>query len=144
VKPIDEAAFLTKMKELITLAKKKKGVLEYKEIMDNLSDIELGPEQIDKVYEYLENNGIDVMGAELESSEDAEEKELDLSVAENTINIDDHVRMYLKEIGKVPLLSADEEVELAKRIEEGDDEAKRRLAEANLRLVVSIAKKIRR
>ena len=98
-------------------------------------------EQIDKVYDYLESQGIDVVSnIELEE-ENPEDKELDLTIAENSINIDDHVRMYLKEIGKVALLSGDEEIELAKRIENGDEEAKRRLAEANLRLVVSIAKK---
>ena len=93
------------------------------------------------MYDYLESQGIDVVSnIELEE-ENPEDKELDLSIAENSINIDDHVRMYLKEIGKVALLSGDEEIELAKRIENGDEEAKRRLAEANLRLVVSIAKK---
>lgn len=141
-KSIDENAFAAKIKELLTIAKKKKNVLEQKDIADCLSGIELDPEQIDKIYEYLESQEIDVIGAELEEVDDeAEDKELDLSVSDNAINIDDHVRMYLKEIGKVPLLSADEEVELAKKIEEGDEEAKRRLAEANLRLVVSIAKK---
>jgi RNA polymerase primary sigma factor len=140
LKPIDENAFAAKMKELLALGKKKKGVLEYKEIMDVLADVELDPEQIDKVYEYLESQGIDVMGA-IELEEDDSERELDLSIAEGSINIDDHVRMYLKEIGKVPLLSADEEIELAKRMEEGDEMAKKRLSEANLRLVVSIAKR---
>lgn len=140
LKPIDENAFTAKMKELLALGKKKKGVLEYKEIMDVLADVELDPEQIDKVYEYLESQGIDVMGA-IELEEEDNERELDLSIADSSINIDDHVRMYLKEIGKVPLLSADEEIELAKRMEEGDEEAKKRLSEANLRLVVSIAKR---
>ncbi len=137
---MDENVFAAKIKELVALAKKKKNILEYKEIMDCLSDIELEPEKIDKIYEYLESQGIDVLGvAELE--EDDSEKELDLSVAEGSINIDDHVRMYLKEIGKVPLLTAEEETELAKRMEAGDETAKQRLAEANLRLVVSIAKR---
>ena len=123
------------------LAKKKKRILDNKDIEEQLSDIELDQEQIDKVYDYLESQGIDVVSnIELEE-ENPEDKELDLSIAENSINIDDHVRMYLKEIGKVALLSGDEEIELAKRIENGDEEAKRRLAEANLRLVVSIAKK---
>ncbi|HAG04575.1 MAG TPA: RNA polymerase sigma factor RpoD [Lachnospiraceae bacterium] len=138
---VDEATFAAKMKDLIALAKKKKGVLEYKEIMDELSNVELGPEQIDKVYEYLETNGITVMGVELEVEDEPDEKELDLSISENAINIDDHVRMYLKEIGKVPLLKPEEEIELAKRIQTGDEDAKKELAEANLRLVVSIAKK---
>jgi RNA polymerase primary sigma factor len=104
-----------------------------------LSDLELTPENIDKVYEYLESQGIEVMGAiELEENED--DRDVDLT-ADSSINIDDHVRMYLKEIGKVPLLTAEEEKELARRMEEGDEEAKKRLSEANLRLVVSIAKR---
>ncbi len=139
MKSIDENVFTVRMKELLALGKKKKGVLEYKEIMDFLSDIELESDQIDKIYEYLESQGIDVLGA-VELEEDGE-KELDLSIAEGSINMDDHVRMYLKEIGKVSLLSADEETELAKRMEDGDEYAKKRLAEANLRLVVSIAKR---
>ncbi len=139
MKPIDENVLSARIKELIVIGKRKKGVLEYKEIMDNLADIELDPEQIEKIYEYLESQGIDVLGA-IELEEDVE-KELDLSIPEGSINIDDHVRMYLKEIGKVPLLNADEEIHLAQLMEEGDDEAKKRLAEANLRLVVSIAKR---
>ena len=141
LKSIDDAAVISKLKELIAIAKKKKNILDYSVIMDNLSTLELTPDQIDKVYEYLEAQGIDIIGAvELEEDEDTAEKNLDLSVNES-INTDDHVRMYLKEIGKVPLLSAEEEIALAQRIEEGDEEAKRKLAEANLRLVVSIAKK---
>ena len=141
MKSSDEAVFAAKMKGLMALAKKKKRILDNKDIEEQLSDIELDQEQIDKVYDYLESQGIDVVSnIELEE-ENPEDKELDLSIAENSINIDDHVRMYLKEIGKVALLSGDEEIELAKRIENGDEEAKRRLAEANLRLVVSIAKK---
>ena len=141
MKSTDEAVFAAKMKGLMALAKKKKRILDNKDIEEQLSDIELDQEQIDKVYDYLESQGIDVVSnIELEE-ENPEDKELDLSIAENSINIDDHVRMYLKESGKVALLSGDEEIELAKRIENGDEEAKRRLAEANLRLVVSIAKK---
>ena len=141
MKSTDEAVFAAKMKGLMALAKKKKRILDNKDIEEQLSDIELDQEQIDKVYDYLESQGIDVVSnIELEE-ENPEDKELDLSIAENSINIDDHVRMYLKEIGKVALLSGDEEIELAKRIENGDEEAKRRLAEANLRFVVSIAKK---
>ena len=133
--------FAQRMKELLALAKKKKNVLEYKEILDFFSDVDLQPEQLDKVEEFLESQGIDILGAiELEDDDD-EDKDLDLSIAEASVNTDDHVRMYLKEIGKVPLLSAEEETELAKRIEEGDEAAKSRLAEANLRLVVSIAKR---
>ena len=141
MKSTDEAVFAAKMKGLMALAKKRKRILDNKDIEEQLSDIELDQEQIDKVYDYLESQGIDVVSnIELEE-ENPEDKELDLTIAENSINIDDHVRMYLKEIGKVALLSGDEEIELAKRIENGDEEAKRRLAEANLRLVVSIAKK---
>ncbi len=133
--------FAQRMKELLTLAKKKKNVLEYKEILEFFADVDLQPEQFDKIEEYLESQGIDILGAIELEDEDEDEKDLDLSIAEASVNTDDHVRMYLKEIGKVPLLSADEETELAKRIEEGDEAAKSRLAEANLRLVVSIAKR---
>jgi RNA polymerase primary sigma factor len=134
----EENLLLTRLKELVIIGKKKKGVLEYKEIMDYLGEIELDADQIEKVYEYFETQGIDVLGA-IEEEEEIE-KELDLSLPEG-INIDDPVRMYLKEIGKVPLLSADEEIILAQKMEEGDAEAKKKLAEANLRLVVSIAKR---
>ena len=141
MKSTDEAVFAAKMKGLMALAKKKKRILDNKDIEEQLSDIELDQEQIDKEYDYLESPGIDVVSNIELDEENPEDKELDLTIAENSINIDDHVRMYLKEIGKVALLSGDEEIELAKRIENGDEEAKRRLAEANLRLVVSIAKK---
>ena len=134
----DEALLLSRLKDLVALAKRKKNVLEYKEIMDGLGDIELEPDQIDKIYEYFEAQGIDVLGV-MDMDEDVE-KEIDISLPEG-INIDDPVRMYLKEIRKVPLLSAEEEIELAKKMEEGDEAAKKKLAEANLRLVVSIAKR---
>lgn len=117
---------------------KKSGSLTYKEIMDELDDIELAPEQIEKIYEVLESMGVEVIG-DLQEEAPAE-GELDLSIPEG-IAIDDPVRMYLKEIGKVPLLSSEEEINLAQRIEEGDQWAKKKLAEANLRLVVSIAKR---
>ncbi|MEG0641771.1 MAG: RNA polymerase sigma factor RpoD [Clostridium sp.] len=118
---------------------KKSGVLTYKEITEILDDVELAPDQIEKIYEILESFGVEVIndGDELTSEQLLEE---DLSIPEG-ISIDDPVRMYLKEIGKVPLLSAEEETSLANRIEEGDQEAKKKLAEANLRLVVSIAKR---
>lgn len=129
------------LKELVERGKAK-GMLTYKEIMDAFEEIELEPDQIEKIYETIENMGVDVVGdieAEMEDIQLTEE-DIDLTLPEG-ISIDDPVRMYLKEIGKVPLLSADEEIELAKRMEKGDTEAKRRLAEANLRLVVSIAKR---
>jgi len=138
LKSVEENTLITRLKELVIIGKKKKDVLEYKEIMEYLGDIELDPDRIDKIYEYFEAQGIDVLGV-IETEEEAE-KEVDLSLPEG-INIDDPVRMYLKEIGKVALLSAEEEVTLAKRMEEGDDIAKKKLAEANLRLVVSIAKR---
>jgi RNA polymerase primary sigma factor len=133
------------IKELVDKGKKN-GMLTYKEIMDTFEEVEMDPDQIDKLYEYLETKGIDVVGAIDNDSdvvnidEDAEEVEIDISVPEG-ISIDDPVRMYLKEIGKVPLLSPEEEIELAKRIRKNDSEAKKKLTEANLRLVVSIAKR---
>ena len=142
--------FLEKLKELVPYAKKKKGVLEFQEINDFFGDIELNEEQVEKIYEYLEENHVDILRISddsddipdddvlLESDEHIED--YDLTVPEN-VSTEDPVRMYLKEIGKVPLLSADEETELAKRMEKGDEMAKKRLAEANLRLVVSIAKR---
>ncbi len=129
------------LKELVEKGKSK-GMLTYKEIMDAFDEVELEPDQIEKIYETVENMGIDVVGdidAEVQELQNSEE-ELDLTLPEG-ISIDDPVRMYLKEIGKVPLLTAEEEIELALRMEAGDNEAKRRLAEANLRLVVSIAKR---
>ncbi len=132
--------FEVKIQELVKLAKSKKNVLEYKEIEEHFKDQELEPDKIEAIYEYLEKSGIDILGKIEEEEEEEEIKELDLSLPEG-INIDDPVRMYLKEIGKVPLLSAEEEVMLAKRMEDGDEIAKQRLAEANLRLVVSIAKR---
>jgi len=148
------AKFEEKLKELVELGKKKKKVLEIQEISDFLSDLELSPEQMEKVYEYLEAMNIDVLrigsdddlDADIDDLILAEEEEgvdmekIDLSVPDG-ISIEDPVRMYLKEIGKVPLLSAEEEIDLARRMSEGDESAKKRLAEANLRLVVSIAKR---
>ncbi len=120
---------------------RKNNSLTYKDIMDEVENIELSPEQIDKIYEVLESMGIEVIGNMAEMANvPEEEEEIDLSVPEG-IAIDDPVRMYLKEIGKVPLLSSEEEIELANRIEAGDMYAKKKLAEANLRLVVSIAKR---
>ncbi len=148
--------FLEKLKELVALGKKKKSILEIQEINDFFSDMELDSEQMEKIFEYLEANNIDVLRIEsqtemvdddidvdeatLSEEDDVDMEKLDLTVPDG-ISIEDPVRMYLKEIGKVPLLTAEEEVELAKRMAEGDEEAKKRLAEANLRLVVSIAKR---
>ena len=129
------------IKELLDKGKKK-GMLSYKEIMDALEEIELDPEQIEKIYESIENMGIEIVGDMEEELEEIqlEPEDLDLSVPEG-ISLDDPVRMYLKEIGKVELLSSDEETELAQRMGQGDQAAKKRLAEANLRLVVNIAKR---
>lgn len=139
----DEGRRIESVKELMKKGKDR-GILTYQEIADHLQGIELTAEQIDEIYEQLANMGIDVLPSESDVQkieEDAtKEEEIDLSVPEG-IGIDDPVRMYLKEIGRVPLLTAEEEIELAKRMEQGDEEAKRLLAEANLRLVVSIAKR---
>ncbi|AVM69387.1 RNA polymerase sigma factor RpoD [Lachnospiraceae bacterium oral taxon 500] len=131
------------LEKLVNEAKRKKNVLEYRQIEDSLKDIELDSEDIEHMYDYLDKMGIDVLGMavdEEEEEDDDEEIELDLTLPDG-INIDDPVRMYLKEIGKVPLLSADEEVELAQKMGEGDVKARQQLTEANLRLVVSIAKR---
>lgn len=145
--------FTEKLNELIKLAKKEKNLLMPEEINNYFKDMNLSPDKIEEIYDYLEKNGIEVLRMtetpevdddiilEMTSEEEEEDIEsIDLSVPEG-ISIEDPVRMYLKEIGKVPLLTAEEEVELAKRMEAGDEEAKKRLAEANLRLVVSIAKR---
>ena len=142
-----------KIKELMALAKKKKNVLEYQEITDTLAGLGLEVEQIERTVDALERSGIDVLRITeeevlpvedddiiLSEEDEVDVENIDLSVPEG-ISIEDPVRMYLKEIGKVPLLSAEEEIELALRMEQGDEEAKKRLAEANLRLVVSIAKR---
>jgi len=133
---------------------KKKGNLSATELMEVLEDMDIGSEQMDKIYDTLENLGIDTVGEDyipdlpdeapppIEALEEIPEEEIvDPNSLVDSFGIDDPVRMYLKEIGKVPLLSADEEIELAKKMELGDEEAKKRLAEANLRLVVSIAKR---
>ena len=148
----DKSKELNIVKDLIEKGKKR-GVLSYKEIIDSLEELDLDTDQIDEVYQSLEDMGIDIVGDKDEDiliekedghkNDDSDEIDLekeDLSVPKG-ISVDDPVRMYLKEIGKVALLKAEEETELAKRMEQGDEEAKRKLAEANLRLVVSIAKR---
>ena len=143
--------FQEKLKELLNLAKKKKNMLEYQEISDFFADLQLDSDKFEKILDFLEANNIDVLRItdddadddillEVDDDDEIEVEKIDLSVPDG-VSIEDPVRMYLKEIGKVPLLSAEEEIELAKRMELGDQEAKKRLAEANLRLVVSIAKR---
>ena len=147
--------FLDRLKDLVALGKKKKSILDVQEINDFFNDMELNAEQMEKVFDYLEANNIDVLRISgdtpdevdvdlddiiISEEDDVDMENIDLSVPEG-VSIEDPVRMYLKEIGKVPLLSAEREIELAQRMEEGDEEAKKELAEANLRLVVSIAKR---
>ena len=142
------ALYEKKLEELVKLAKQKRNVLEYTEISDHFSELELTPGQYEKVLGFLEGNHIDVLRTGepdddeimLADEEEVKVEELDLTVPDG-ISIEDPVRMYLKEIGKVQLLTADEEIDLAKRMEQGDSAAKKKLAEANLRLVVSIAKR---
>lgn len=157
----DKEKFTERLKSLKDLAKQKKNTLEYHDIEECFSDTDLTHAQMKKVTAYLQSHGIDVLSVPKSESDDSDEdvlllkdddevnldeeeeidmEKIDLSVPEG-VSIEDPVRMYLKEIGKVPLLTAEEEVELAKRMEQGDEEAKKRLAEANLRLVVSIAKR---
>lgn len=180
--------FQQKLIEILELGKKKKNMLEYQEIADFFKDLNLDPEKFEMVIDYLEQNGIDVLKISndddvdddiiLDDEDEVEVEKIDLSVPEG-VSVEDPVRMYLKEIGKVPLLSADEEIELAQNMEDGaaatekinvlkgrldgaseeekaeikqeiktlqrdvdkGADAKKRLAEANLRLVVSIAKR---
>ena len=147
-----EAKFLERVRGLIGVARKKKNILEYQEISDYFADLQLNEDQFDNLLELLEQSNVDVLRITeddddipdeeiiLSEEEEVDMESIDLSVPDG-ISIEDPVRMYLKEIGKVPLLSAEEEIDLAQRMEVGDEEAKKRLAEANLRLVVSIAKR---
>ena len=139
----------TKLNELLQIAKKKKNMLEYQEISDYFQGMNLNAEQFEQILDFMEAHNIDVLRISdddddddiiLSEEDEVEVEQIDLSVPDG-ISIEDPVRMYLKEIGKVPLLSAEEEIELAKRMELGDMVAKQRLAEANLRLVVSMAKR---
>ena len=143
--------------KLVKSAQKKKNFIEYSEISKFFPGVDLNKEYMESIVEYLEGKSIDVlrtdindedvildMGDDIEIDEledEVTEADLDMSDLENNVNIEDHVRMYLKEIGKVPLLTSDEEVALAKKKKKGDQAAKAKLAEANLRLVVSIAKR---
>ncbi len=148
-KQIETEMTLEQVKEQLTELGKKRGVLTYEEIAERMNGFEIESDQMDEYYEYLGEQGIDLVGDNdneevpnnRQITKTEEEFDLnDLSVPPG-VKINDPVRMYLKEIGRVDLLSAEEEIRLATRIEEGDEEAKRRLAEANLRLVVSIAKR---
>ena len=150
--PEKDAKIDEKIKDLLALGKKKKNELDYQQVVDSFVDVETSEEDFEKVLETLEKNSIDVLRiseelddgepdeVSLAEEEDVDVENIDLSVPDG-VSIEDPVRMYLKEIGKVPLLTADEEIELAQRMEKGDEEAKKKLAEANLRLVVSIAKR---
>ena len=151
---LSQEEFMKKIGDLITSGKQKKGVLEESEIRAEFKDLKLSEDQYELIVRVLEKNDIDVLQVVEDDDNEVPEDELDI-IDENgedepdlldlsipdSINIEDPVRMYLKEIGKVPLLTAEEEIELAKRMESGDEDAKKRLAEANLRLVVSIAKR---
>ena len=140
-----------KLARLLALAAQKKNILDYQEIMEVLGDDSLNADCIDRTFQVLEAGGVEVQNEigeeELLLFSDEDEEEADPDYSENAVNVsegqpsEDTVRMYLKEIGKIPLLTSGEELALAKRIKEGDEEAGRRLAEANLRLVVSIAKR---
>lgn len=147
--------FDEKLSKLLELAKSKKNVLEEKDIHDAFAGEELTPEKLDRIYDFLDKKHVDVLkmsndddmdpdlfteDEDPDPEDEIDMEHIDLSVPEG-VSVDDPVRMYLKEIGKVPLLSPDEEIELAKKIELGDEEAKKKLAESNLRLVVSIAKR---
>ncbi len=130
------------IKELLELAKKK-GTITLEELNDKLSDIDIGVDDIEKIYERLEKMGVEITGEDSAREEevDLEGEDMEEIISSEGIGIDDHVRMYLKDIGKVPLLSLAEEIECAKQMAEGDEYAKQKLSEANLRLVVSIAKR---
>ncbi|WP_374718613.1 RNA polymerase sigma factor RpoD [Parageobacillus toebii] len=147
-KQADTDVTFEQAKEQLTELGKKRGILTYEEIAERLAGFDLDSDQMDEFYEYLADQGIEVISeSDLDADPDiddlSKEEEFDLNdlSVPPGVKINDPVRMYLKEIGRVPLLSAEEEIELAKRIEQGDEEAKRRLTEANLRLVVSIAKR---
>ena len=149
-KEVENELTFEQVKEQLTELGKKTGVLAYDDIAEKMANFELDSEQMDEFYEFLGDQGVELVGdseedetpnaKQIKKSDDDEFDLNDLSVPPG-VKINDPVRMYLKEIGRVDLLSAEDEIKLANRIEEGDEEAKRRLAEANLRLVVSIAKR---
>lgn len=144
----EKMTFDERLKMLVSSSRNRKDSMAFQEVLDYFSDIDLTEEQIEQIYDAMEKAHVDLMKIDdsdvpedfLEEESTEEIPEIDLSVPEG-VSMEDPVRMYLKEIGKVPLLSTEEELELAKRIEDGDEEAKQRLSEANLRLVVSIAKR---
>lgn len=158
---MEKEEFITRLESLVKKARENSDVIEISDIDEKFKGISLSEEQTEAIYAYLENNGVDVnrVDSDKETGGDIvpdivdedeptdlneeEEEEIDLGVIEvpETVSVDDPVRMYLREIGTVPLLTPEEELELAKRKSEGDEEAKRKLVEANLRLVVSIAKR---
>lgn len=152
----NRTVFNQRLKELVEFARKKKNILEYDEISEFFKGIELNEREINRIYDILDKYEIDYLKVSPEDEDEPDDmdeididlddvdkeeiEEIDYSIPDG-VSLEDPVRVYLKEIGKVPLLTAEEEVALAKRIEEGDLEARRRLTEANLRLVVSIAKR---
>ena len=149
---VDERVqFLESLNKLVEMGKKKDGKINFSDINEQFKDIDLDGDKTEKILDYLEQNGIIAILPDTDTDDDIildvddepteeELENIEFSVPDG-VSIEDPVRMYLKEIGKVPLLSADEEVELAKKMETGDLDARKRLAEANLRLVVSIAKR---
>ena len=146
-KDVEKKLSLQETQQSLLQKGKKRGNISYKEIIDALQDFNLNTEAIDDFYEELSRQGVEVVDEivdveliEEDSLKNIAEGELETLIPEG-ISVNDPVRMYLKEIGKIPLLTPEEEIDLAKKMEDGSEEAKRRLAEANLRLVVSIAKK---
>ncbi|MEW5921688.1 MAG: RNA polymerase sigma factor RpoD [Bacillota bacterium] len=146
-KEVEKKISIQEIQQSLLQKGKKRGNISYKEIIDALQDFNLSSEAIDDFYEELSRQGVEVIDEivdveliEEESLKNIAEGELEALIPEG-VSVNDPVRMYLKEIGKIPLLTPEEEIQLAQNMERGNEEAKRRLAEANLRLVVSIAKK---
>ncbi len=140
MKTVDEADILIKLGELSELGAAKKGVLDSADVESVFEGYLQNAEVMERVTTYLEINKIDVLET-IELEDDINFDDLAVELVDDSVNIHDHVKMYLKEISKIPLLTSEEEIEIAKRIEQGDEEAKKKLAEANLRLVISIAKR---